>query len=427
LILTVVATVCIFGAGICITLEPVGISSRFTRMLQSGHCTSGSDPCHVYLTWTENPSTSVIVNFHTKDQVSDPRVNYDILSHSNQPLTSYNFSIVGDNYLYESVDISRGINWVVLHSLQPDTVYYFRAGSGSDGSAFSKEFAFRTAPSEGDFSFVTGGDMNTGDDAKNLMKVAGKQDPLFAMVGGDIAYANAMETCYRQWDYWLDNWQDLMYTTQKYYIPMVFGLGNHEAGGFGMSLDDVPFAVEWFPQSARADQDSRKSYHSHSISNNTMLLVLDSGISSPVDGDQLEWMQGVVSSPSQYQNKMAVYHVPLYPSWRSYDYKYSVDVRDSWGPFFDQNHWSVNFENHDHAYKRSYLLKNNEVVTANGTLYLGDGAWGVHVRDGMDRWYIAQHYDKLHIFRVVVQNGGLNITALDDTGNLFDSAFQPYF
>ena len=36
----------------------------------------------------------------------------------------------------------------------------------------------------------------------------------------------------------------------------------------------------------------------------------------------------------------------------------------------------IAFQNHDHSYMRSKLLRNNEENTF-GTLYIGNGAWGV--------------------------------------------------
>ena len=101
--------------------------------------------------------------------------------------------------------------------------------------------------------------------------VAASHNPLFAMVGGDLAYANGMVTCYRKWDRvcvrcsivffvsfyyshirllvlnqyvelseptnmfhikllvkWLLNWRTYMVTSFGDYIPFVLAIGNHE-------------------------------------------------------------------------------------------------------------------------------------------------------------------------------------------------------
>ena len=54
-------------------------------------------------------------------------------------------------------------------------------------------------------------------------------DP-YAVVGGDVAYENAMRSCYRCWDLWLEDWEERMVTPQGYSVPMVVNVGNHDAG-----------------------------------------------------------------------------------------------------------------------------------------------------------------------------------------------------
>ncbi len=41
---------------------------------------------------------------------------------------------------------------------------------------------------------------------------AAQLDPRFALLGGDLAYANALPTCYRVWDKWFDMWEENMVT-----------------------------------------------------------------------------------------------------------------------------------------------------------------------------------------------------------------------
>jgi hypothetical protein len=45
-----------------------------------------------------------------------------------------------------------------LTDLTPGTTYYLVAGDKSNDNSWSHEIKFRTIPSNGDFSFVTGGD-----------------------------------------------------------------------------------------------------------------------------------------------------------------------------------------------------------------------------------------------------------------------------
>ena len=63
--------------------------------------------------------------------------------------------------------------------------------------------------------------------------------------------------------------------------------------------------------------------------------------------------------------------MPLYASPLSYDSHWSQKLRTDWQPVFDRYHLTVAWENHDHTYSRSKLLKGGE-ENANGTLYAGN-------------------------------------------------------
>lgn len=80
------------------------------------------------------------------------------------------------------------------------------------------------------------------------------------------------------------------------------------------------------------------------------------------------------------------------------------------------------FENHDHVYKRTHVLKNNE-ISATGTVYMGDGAWGVipHNPSSEDRWYLAQTHGNTNYYMTVSLNAlWLQGNAKDANGVCFD-------
>jgi len=51
-----------------------------------------------------------------------------------------------------------------------------------------------------------------------------------------------------------------------------------------------------------------------------------------------------------------------------------------WNPLFDKYGLLGAFENHAHLFKVTHKLKGN-MKHINGTLYLGDGAWGATLND----------------------------------------------
>lgn len=348
-------TVTFVFEGMCIGEYPISIDFRLVRQLQSSTC-SGDAPCHVYLTLPPgNMSSSVVVHFHAANRASGcaSTVYYDTESHAgaNDTLASYRYNTTGTQFEYSTRDFTRHLHWVRLDDLVPDTVYYFRAGCGSHPQLFSAEKRFLSAPGPDvkNFSFVTGGDMGTSEEAAQIEVAAAQLDPRFAILGGDLAYANALPTCYRVWDKWFDMWEENMITRDGNYIPMVTLVGNHETGGgssLHQSVSDIPFFFRYFhmypgDEAVKHEQRQRKleqrraaaaptfhsalaateteaevaaeeenplalpnvymtdawdtTYHHHYVGD-YLFLTLDSGMFLDVQGAQTEWLRTALES-----------------------------------------------------------------------------------------------------------------------------------
>lgn len=54
-------------------------------------------------------------------------------------------------------------------------------------------------------------------------------DPDVILIGGDIAYDNAVSACYWTWDLFLDQ-LGLLQQRLKRLVPVVYGVGNHDLG-----------------------------------------------------------------------------------------------------------------------------------------------------------------------------------------------------
>ena len=123
---------------------------------------------------------------------------------------------------------------------------------------------------------------------------------------------------------------------------------------------------------------------------------------------------------------MAMYHIPLYPSIRSFGGSRSERGREEWGPLFDRHNVEVAFENHDHALKRTHSLRDGRIVpSGEGTLYLGDGALGRGARpqpkDAAERTYLARAASIQHFWLVEEKEGELIYQAIDAAGRIVDS------
>lgn len=371
-------------------------------------------PMHVYLTWQGDTSTTMTVNFHTQKSAPKSAVYYDTVSR-NGDATAYARSVAAASHQIEGLKDRRHIQVAELTELKANTTYYFVAGDKKRG--FSSEMKFRTVPSGDEpIQFVTGGDMDVLEGARKLLRVAAKESPLFCLIGGDIAYANGALGNYKKWDIWLDNWEELMVTPGGYQIPIVASIGNHEVQGhFGRDLSKAPFFMGYLAQAPV------HSYFSRTFGDNIVLFTLDSGHATPHAGEQSAWLEKEMAKYADVKYRFALYHVPLYTSFRPFKDPFAKAGRESWGPTFDKYHLTTGFENHDHTHKRTKLLRGNK-VDPEGTLYIGNGCFGTSARPLKPerRWYEEKALSIPHVWSVRVTPERATYRALDSDGNVFD-------
>jgi len=340
-------------------------------------------------------STSLIINFHL---YSHPILNAQLVyAYNDFDMSTNGTSIVPVHCIRMTaiVDEERYQCSADLIDLQPNSTIYLRAQvqlKYTSGAIVSKQvYKFRTAPSttttkstaSSSIKFINGGDFQwTTDSGIQLSSYAAQQEPLFAIVGGDIAYENGIPYCYLRYDLWFTKWQQVMVTPTNYSIPLLTCAGNHEAAGFKRPKSDDNFYLQYFPHELGLNNSTlqrRRTYHEHVITTHTHINMLDSYVhESPANQKQFISTTMKKASELGIRNKFASYHVSLYPS-RAYDTKEIVEmVKANWGPLFDQFNLTIGFENHFHSYKVTYPVKNDtRVEQGYGTVYLGDGCWGV--------------------------------------------------
>ncbi len=375
---------------------------------------SHAAPRHVYLTWQGDTSTTITVNYQTLEETDSSEVYFDTKPRNGRA-GDYQFYAKGTRRKIPGLEDGRSIHWVELANLKPGKTYYFVAGDSRNG--FTAERKFQTIPDGTQkLRFIDGGDMGTGPALQPLLQHAARQEPNFAVVGGDLAYANDALTNYTRWDIWLDAWEQCMVTPKGYTIPMVLAIGNHEVrGGVGRSPTNAVFYFQYFAQI------HDRSYYSRKFGKNFVIYLLDSGHITPHTGKQASWLDAEMEDNKGVPHQFAVYHVPLYPSYRAYDGAGSAAGRNAWLPIFDKHHLTAAFEHHDHSFKRTKLLRNNQ-PNVNGTLYLGDGCWGQTARPikRERRWYEEKIGSIQHFWCVDVARNRVEYRAFDKEGKIFD-------
>lgn len=401
---------------------------------------------HVYLTWQHDPCHTMTVNVHGIRTPSVLTVYYDKKAHFSQ-LSEYPFKVSGKGECPIKLPDGRRLYHIELRDLDPDEVYYFTIGD--DFHAYGKEMSFHTIPEDekAPLRFVEGGDWENTPEAETLAVQAASMNPHATLLGGDYPSLVLGLRDFAQWDSWLDAYARTMVTSEGCLIPMVMALGNHEViGGFGQTKDQVPFFLHYFRQ-------GEKSYFSLPFGKKMQLFVLDSGHATPHGGEQSSWLAEELQRAKDLPVKIALYHVPLFPSlrfvekdliyrslhgivelWKDKSSADKLFSRESalgkqhWLPLFDQYTLTVAFEHHDQALKRTKLIRYGK-EDKEGTLYLGDGGWGSALQyppiQGYFHTYFNELKGKVHFFWFVeINQNEIRYEAISSSGKVLDHYIQ---
>lgn len=377
------------------------------------------DPSIVYLTWQHKPDTTMIVHWITPKEQTKDTISYRRLEekHWNQA-KGFHMALPAD-------DIPYIIHKVELTQLRPNTNYTFKIGS--KGS----EFYFRTLPEtlKHAVRFIVGGDFynKSLEILEETNKEAAKWNPQFVVLGGDLAYASPKDANKQDdWPRWLDfltSWTKTMVNEDGFLIPMLALLGNHDVRGH---FDQTPSHAAFFH--ALFLMPEEKAYRVMDFGDYMSIWMLDTNFTHPVGGEQTLWLSATLETRREVPNKFAVYHVPAYPSVRSFHNKVSMSIRQFWVPLFEKYRLLVAFENHDHAYKRTHLIRNNK-TDPSGVLYMGDGAWGVNIRvpsTPKDRPYLAKSISTRNFIVVNITPKENRYVAVNDRGEVIDEVLQEH-
>ena len=378
------------------------------------------DPEAIYLTWKKNPDSTMTICWLTT-----PEETNDLVEYVKKETKSWMQAIgTHDPLPHETPYL---LHTVELENLIPNTIYTFRIGSTG------AEYQFKTVPKtlDEELRFVVGGDMYQGsvEILKKTNRQAASTNPYFVLVGGDIAYASGFSTSiwkiftgrgqkFDRWLTWLQAWQDTMVTPDGCLIPMIPTIGNHEVeGGYNQQPDKAPFFYALFPM------PGSQGYQALDFGAYMSIILLDSDHTHPIDSKQAEWLASALKVRVDVPNKFALYHVPAYPSARPMSDPVSTKIRKYWVPLFDEYSLTAAFENHDHDYKRTFLLRNGK-IDPKGVLYIGDGAWGVDSirapENVKQKWYLKRTAQIRHFLFVSLEEHNRTVTAISAEGKIID-------
>lgn len=322
------------------------------------------------------------------------------------------------------------VHAVSLTGLKADTRYEFTIRDQNDQS-LNGPHLMQTAPEAfRPMHFVIGGDMYHARSLLDAMnKRAGAEDPLFAALIGDLAYAN--DSIVERWYDWIDSWVQNAKAPDGRLIPMVIGMGNHEVVGTGFFPEKNtpgPEKSTQFYSLFRMGRNNGRaiSYYNLDFGNYLSLLLLDSGHTQRIS-EQVAFVQASAAERRNVPFVFAAYHRPAWGTGVKED---AVDIQQKWCPLFEALGVDAVFEHDHHSYKRTWPITAGKRDDANGIPYLGDGAWGVAVRtpppkELQKRPWIAKAAAVNHLFRVSLAQTGFQCEAKTADGKVFDEATYP--
>jgi acid phosphatase type 7 len=381
------------------------------------------DPLPIYLTWQRDPCTTMTVHWHNHDPAGSG-LRWRVPGASDWNVMSAATSV-------PQPWTERTVHTAEIAGLEPDWVYEFEV----DGHVGTYRFRTMPATLERPLVFGVAGDVDVGDDADAMARAMAGANPSFVVLGGDLAYSfNGSEPPEPwKWHRFFDSWFEYCRSEGDLLIPMVVGIGNHEVrygwSEYHADFDDTDdwrlryapdfFRLFAFPGTGGFGALVFGSYLS--------LLVLDTEHATPLitgSDRQSAWLAAELDRRRAVPHLLPIYHIPAHPSNRDPSDARHRRIRDHWVPLFEQAGVKAAFEFHDHTFKRTKPLLGG-VENTGGIVFLGDGAWGVSLRQpDQTRTNLAVAEARHHAFLVEITSQGRRIRALDKNGVVFDDFTQ---
>jgi len=370
-----------------------------------------AEPAVVYLTWIKDPATTMVVQWQAPAGTGLPRLEYQAKGGS-EWLTAQ-----GTADEVQGFEVHR----VYLEGLAEDSDYLFKIQGDK------REYAFKTMPQKltRPVKMAIGGDAyfpGASEIFHRMNRVVAFEKPDFVVIGGDLAYTIGGKNFLKGPDWALARWQAFLRDLQRSLgqggrlIPMLFLVGNHDVDKLKnqRGKPELFYEIFTFPQKGKA-------YRELNFGDYLSLVMLDTGHTWGVEGDQTAWLEKTLRV-LQTAYVLAAYHVAAYPSYYPFSGKTEELIRKNWVPLFEKYQVPFAFEHHNHAFKRTHPIKEGK-VHPDGVTYLGDGAWGVplrQVKSPEKTWYLAKSASVNSCYFVTLTEEKCLIEAKNAKGEVID-------
>lgn len=440
---------------VCFCSNPQVVTTWASRRTEAHYCIPDVT-CHTYAMLGAIPSKLRIVAHIVSSGQRPSSFSVEVCQvdpASNLCLAGSGWSQPGVmTFMDDILEDLRTVGSVHVTNLTGSTPYRFTASFvTSIGQKTSRTIIIRTVPaldSTEDVVLIGGGDYAVGVGVGLLRgAIIGASDAQVLYVGGDLAYANNMRTCYLRWDEFLHELTILVNKNGRN-LPLLTIPGNHESAGYlAVAPSKINFYYQYHPQ---YDQDFptpeqlTATYHTHMLGQQLGIVGLDSDLVLRASAQQqylsaqLEMLRGFsASSPSftlaQYNAMrfcIVMYHNSVFRGSTAGPSQPTADMLNYITPVIDVNKVPLVLEFHEHIYKRTLPINSKGEVqaTGQGTVYIGDGSLGVWSasRQTGNYPYIAKSQASNYINTIrVLANGTAIVTAYNyPSGDPTTSAYD---
>ncbi|MFP4096381.1 MAG: fibronectin type III domain-containing protein [Cyclobacteriaceae bacterium] len=373
-------------------------------------------PDRIILNLTENPLTSLAVNWRTDTTVSIGRVEL-ALATSGPQFTGKALAITAKTEklrVKPSGDptVTAHYHSAVINSLEAGKKYVYRVGSDN---YWSEWFQVQMPSQEENLSFLYFGDAQN--DVKSMwsriIREAYKTLPEidFMLHAGDLINRHDRDI---EWGEWFHAGSYIHAT-----VPSVMTPGNHE-------YREVVLSPQWRPQfnlPANGPQGLEETCYQVNYPNLKVISLDAEQIdeSETFRDAQVQWLDSVLTHDPRKWTAITL-HYPFYSTSPKRD---NPELRKYFKPIVDKHQVDIVLQGHDHAYGRGKVknvpVGGKAVSEESGTMYVVSVSGPKMYEVSSDPW-MERRAANTQLFQIIsIEGDKLHYQAFTATGELYDA------
>lgn len=374
----------------------------------------GPFPDRIVRNVTQDPSTTLAVNWRTHDSVSAGWG--EIIPAVSNPLAAAKATrTMAKTEVVTHRDIVAAYHSLVFSNLRPGTRYMYRVGNGNH---WSEWFHVETAGAPGEpFSFIYMGDVQQGMRTfwppvirEAYAKVP---DAKLILYAGDIVNRGFND----------HEWGELFYGGSYIHstIPGMMSPGNHEHADNAEGVNELtPLWRALFTLPENGPQGLEETCYYTDVQGVRFISLNSQAIWFGGEGmnKQISWLEKVLSdNPNQWT--VVVFHHPVYSVKANRDNK---NLRENFQPIFNKYKVDLVLQGHDHAYGRG--MKDIPMPDGKGSspvMYVVSMSGSKMYEENKQAW-MDKSGGHLQLYQIISVNGKkLSYRSYTVTGELFDA------